>query len=167
MKIEEKLVAILKEKKLTIASVESLTAGLFSSFIANVSGASSVLKGAFVTYQSNFKTSLLNIKKETIDKYGVVSSKIAKEMVNKSYPFFKTDIIVSFTGNAGPSAEKGYAPVGRVYIGFLFNGQECYILKKDYKGTRNSIRLQAVKDALYFVFNKLSGPKIKEINKKK
>ena len=41
----EELVRLLKENKLTIGSCESLTAGLFTSMIARVSGASAVLRG--------------------------------------------------------------------------------------------------------------------------
>ena len=46
----EQLVKRLKEKNLTIASCESLTGGMFASSIVNVSGASSVFAGSYVTY---------------------------------------------------------------------------------------------------------------------
>lgn len=44
------LIERLKKDRLTIGSCESLTAGLFASTIAEVSGASAVLKGGIVTY---------------------------------------------------------------------------------------------------------------------
>ncbi len=42
--------ATLKRQGLTIASAESLTAGLFSSELASVAGASKVLKGSITAY---------------------------------------------------------------------------------------------------------------------
>ena len=51
----KELVQILKEKGMTIGSCESLTAGLFTSRMAEVPGASAVLKGGIVTYQTPIK----------------------------------------------------------------------------------------------------------------
>ena len=48
-------VALLKEKKLTIGSCESFTAGAFCAAIADVAGASAVLKGGLVTYATQEK----------------------------------------------------------------------------------------------------------------
>ena len=45
----EELILKLKEKKLTIASCESLTGGLFAASLVSVSGASEVFVGAYVT----------------------------------------------------------------------------------------------------------------------
>ena len=150
MKNTEKLIKLLSEKHLTISSVESLTGGLFAATLASVPGASKVLKGALVTYQSNFKTSLLGIKKNVIDKYGVVSDKIASLMVEKAYSLTHTDIVISFTGNAGPSKEKGKAHVGEVHVAILCKPSPKKIKKfsKVYKGDRNSIRSRIVEDSI-------------------
>ena len=59
----ERLVKALKEKKLTISSCESLTGGMFASDIVSISGASSVFKGAFVTYMDECKQILVDGKK--------------------------------------------------------------------------------------------------------
>ncbi len=45
----------LKEKNLTIATAESLTAGLLSSKLAEIDGASKVFKGGIVAYQNEVK----------------------------------------------------------------------------------------------------------------
>ena len=76
----EELVNILKEKKLTIGSVESLTGGLFASSLASIPGVSSVFKGALVTYAIEIKENVCHVPCEIIDKYGVVSSECAYEM---------------------------------------------------------------------------------------
>ncbi|MCQ2796122.1 MAG: CinA family protein [Bacilli bacterium] len=150
----KKLVDLLNKKKLTIASVESLTAGLFIATLANVPGASKVVRGGLITYQSSLKTSLLGIKKETIKKYGVVSKEIATLMAKEGSKLLKSDIVVSFTGNAGPTKEPGGAEVGRVHIAILCKPNVALIknFTKVYKGSRNSIREAVVNDAISLIF---------------
>ena len=46
----KQLVSLCTENHLTISSCESLTAGLFTSTIASIPGASAILKGGLVTY---------------------------------------------------------------------------------------------------------------------
>ena len=98
----EELVNILKEKKLTIGSVESLTGGLFASSLASIPGVSSVFKGALVTYAIEIKENVCHVPCEIIDQYGVVSSECAYEMAKHGAQVLNTDVTISFTGNAGP-----------------------------------------------------------------
>lgn len=138
----EELVQILKEKQLTIGSCESLTAGLFTSKIAEVSGASAVLKGGFVTYQTSVKHDVIHVEQDLIDTYGVVSEEVANAMASHAKKLLHCDICVSFTGNAGPDAMEG-KPVGRVYSTIAMNDL-LYSFCLDLKGTRNEIRMAAV-----------------------
>ena len=101
----------LEEKGLTLGSVESLTGGLFASTICSVPGASKVFKGSFVTYATSKKTDFLNINKDFIDKYGVVSKEVAREMAIIGRHGLEVDVCVSFTGNAGPTKEKVRRPL--------------------------------------------------------
>ena len=151
------LINLLNKKKLTIASVESLTAGLFIATLANVPGASKVVRGGLITYQTSLKSSLLGIKKEIINKYGVVSKQVATLMVKNASKLLKSDIIVSFTGNAGPTKEKGGAEVGRVHIAILCKPNENFVINftKVYKGSRNTIRNAVVNDAIKLVYQKI------------
>lgn len=110
----KELVALLKERNLTIGCCESLTAGLFASKIAEVSGASAVLKGALVTYQNEIKIKVAHVEKEIIDTYGVISEECAIAMAKHALELLSCDLCVSFTGNAGPSAMEG-KPAGLVY----------------------------------------------------
>ena len=101
--IFSKLVNALKEEHLTLSSIESFTGGLFSKSVTDISGSSQVFFGSLVTYKTSIKEDVLHIKKEIIDKYGVVSKQTSIEMVKKGKEMFNTDIVVSFTGNAGPT----------------------------------------------------------------
>lgn len=134
----KELVELLKVQNLTIGSCESLTAGLFTSKMAEVTGASQVLKGGIVTYQTACKKEVVHIEDQLLDTYGVVSEQCAKEMAQKAQKILDVDICVSFTGNAGPDAleEK---PVGLVYCGLAIHNQIfCYSFQLE--GTRNEIR---------------------------
>ena len=136
------LVQLLKQKHLTIASIESLTAGLFASSLAEVPGASNVLKGALVTYQTRCKEEVLHVDKDIILTYGVISKEVAEAMVLQGKKMFHSDIVVSFTGNAGPDVmdeKEG----GLVHMSVLYQ-EELSSFAVQFKGSRNEIRKQAV-----------------------
>lgn len=137
----KELVEILKKKQYTIASIESLTAGLFTSKIAEVSGASAILKGGLVTYMTTCKRDVLHVDADLINEYGVISKQIAEAMVNKGMEMFETDIVVSFTGNAGPDVMDD-KPVGLVHMAINFKN-DIYTYEHIFKGNRNQIREQA------------------------
>ena len=106
------LVSLCTENHLTISSCESLTAGLFTSTIASIPGASAILKGGLVTYFTPMKSVLAHV--DLIQKYGVISEECAYAMAKNTRQIMDVDYCISFTGNAGPDAweEK---PAGRVY----------------------------------------------------
>ncbi len=110
----QKLVSYLKDKNLTIGSVESMTGGLFAARITSVPGASKVFKGSIVSYSPLIKENVVGVNKETIAKYGVVSKQVAYEMAEKGRKVLDVDICVSITGNAGPTSEPGEAGVGEL-----------------------------------------------------
>lgn len=112
--MKQKLVKICSEKGLTVASCESLTAGLFTSTIASVPGASAMLKGGFVTYFTEMKHEMAQVDWDLINKYGVVSEQCAYAMATNTRRITNSDFGISFTGNAGPSSMEG-KEAGLVY----------------------------------------------------
>ena len=139
----EKLLQELKEKGLTLGSVESMTGGLFSAKFTEIPGSSAVFKGGIVTYSSEEKINIVGVEKETIDKYGVVSEQVAMEMAEQGRKLLNVDICVSVTGNAGPTTEPGGKPVGCFYIGVSSkSGTSVKGYQKSQK--RNEVRNSAV-----------------------
>lgn len=138
----KELVSLLSENNLAIASIESLTAGLFASKLAEVSNASAVLKGGLVTYQTSCKEDVLHIDKALISEFGVISKEVADAMAIQGFKMFNSDVIVSFSGNAGPQVmdekEVGLVHMAIYYQGHLTSYQQIFL------GERNEIRLQAV-----------------------
>ena len=145
MKVEQ-VNKYLREKGLTLGSVESFTGGLFAQSITSVSGASKFYKGGYITYATEEKVNLLLIPQTEVDKYGVVSREIAYHMANNARQLLKTDVCVSFTGNAGPEAMEG-KPVGEVHIG-IATAESAQVYSLLLKGNRNEIQQQAVDFAL-------------------
>ena len=113
---QETLAKLLTEKKLTIATAESCTAGGIANRISSVPGASKYLVGGVITYATEAKEKLLGVKHSTIEDFNVVSSNVALEMATGAMKLFDTDIAISITGLAGPDAVDGIEP-GTIYIG--------------------------------------------------
>lgn len=76
----QQLVELLKSKSIHIAAAESCTAGLFSSSLASIPGASSVMEYGFVTYSAAAKMNLVSVKPDTIKNYTVYSGPVAAQM---------------------------------------------------------------------------------------
>lgn len=152
-KIIDEVIDILKDSNYTLCSCESLTGGLFSSTVTSYSGVSKFFKGCICSYSTLVKEDLLGINKSLVDKVGVVSSEVAKEMAMSSSKLLKSDIAISFTGNAGPSAMEG-KEVGLVFIGIKFL-DEIETYKLLLKGSRNEIRENAVLEGFNILKDKL------------
>lgn len=138
-----KLVSILKNNEITIGSVESITGGAFADAITNIPGASKVYKGSIISYAVEEKINLLGLDPIIIKENGVVSNKVSEEMAVRGKHILNTDICISVTGNAGPTAEPGLAPVGVVFMSIAF--KEKVISKKYiFNGSRIEIKQQTV-----------------------
>ena len=117
MNLNEKIVSLLKKKRLNIAVAESCTGGLISSAITSVSGSSKVFVMGLVTYSNQAKTNILKVPKKIILKNGAVSVQCCLSMVNNLNKISKAKVCVSVTGIAGPKGGSKKKPIGLVYIG--------------------------------------------------
>ena len=104
------------DKKLTIGTVESCTAGMLASQISSIPGASAYYEGALLTYSYKIKTSLANVPADLIQKEGAVSEPVAIQMAENGRDILGADICISTTGIAGPGGGTKTKPVGMVWI---------------------------------------------------
>ncbi len=139
---------ILKENGYTVTCAESCTGGLIASMITKISGSSSIFKGSVVTYCNEIKEQELNVKKETMIKYGAVSKETVKEMLQGVIKKFNADFAISVSGVAGPTGGTISKPVGTVVIGILSKNGEEDIRVYSFKGSREEVQIQAAKTAL-------------------
>lgn len=133
-----------------ITSAESLTAGLFVSRLAEVSGISSVLPGAFVTYSAAAKEQLVQVEPALIERYGVVSAPVAAAMAKGAKKALDTDWAISFTGVAGPASLEG-KPAGTVFIGLAKPDGQLDTKALLLTGDRQAIRSAAVEAGFDFI----------------
>ncbi len=116
-KISQKIIRLLKKKRLKISFAESCTGGLLSSAITSISGSSKVFTLGLVTYSNQSKNRVLKVPKQIIRKHGAVSMQCCLSMINNLSKISKSNIAVSITGIAGPSGGTKKKPVGLVYVG--------------------------------------------------
>ena len=155
MKLEEKIIHLLKEKGYTVTTAESCTGGLLAGRLLNVSGASEVYNEGHITYSNEAKERLLGVSSKTLAAHGAVSSQTATEMALGAAKMANANVGLSTTGIAGPGGGTKEKPVGLVYVGCVINGsvevQECH-----FKGSREEVRNAAVEETLQLLWKSLS-----------
>ncbi|MBQ8015902.1 MAG: nicotinamide-nucleotide amidohydrolase family protein, partial [Clostridia bacterium] len=122
--IEQRVVELLKEKNLTLATAESCTAGYIPKRITDIPGASSVFEYGAITYSNDVKQKVLGVKEETLRAYGAVSEQTATEMAAGIRRVSGADIGIAVTGIAGPGSDGTEKPVGLCYIAINAEGYE-------------------------------------------
>lgn len=145
--LEKAVVDLLRAEDLTVTCAESCTGGLLSARLINVPGVSEFYKSGFVTYSNKSKRRLIGVKKNTLQKYGAVSSEVAEEMAEGAALLTKADVAVAITGIAGPDGETEDKPVGLVYIGCSVKGKTT-VKKYQFSGNRSKVREASVSAAL-------------------
>lgn len=141
---------------------ESVTGGLMADAFISVPGASDVVLGSEVTYDSRLKVTLLGIDEELIQEPGPVSSEVASAMAKAVSAIGQAScdlapgqvIALSTTGNAGPESQ-GTAPVGRAYLA-ICDGSKVKVRELNLSGTRQEIRAQVVLAGIEFLWEHLS-----------
>lgn len=107
------VVALMRERGLTLATAESLTAGLLASTLAGIPGCSAVLRGGVIAYATDVKHTLLGLDERLLEH--VVSEQVAVGMAVASARVLGSDIGVGTTGVAGPEWLDGQPP-GTVWV---------------------------------------------------
>lgn len=148
----KKLINILTNKNLTISLAESMTGGALSTSFTKHFGASKAFKGAIVAYDNDVKTKILNVNKETINNYSVVSQKVATEMVYGLNKVIDSDIYVSITGNAGPSLASETTKFN-CFISILYQDELTNYELKFKTNKRNKNIKQTIKFVKNIVYN--------------
>ncbi len=148
--IEYAVAKLLREKKLVASVAESLTGGMVAARLIDVAGISANFREGIVAYANEAKTARLGVMRETLTRFGAVSSQTAEEMVEGLLKE-DVDIAVSTTGIAGPTGGTKEKPVGLVWFGFGTR-QKILTDKQIFSGNRAEIREKATNYALYQLF---------------
>lgn len=141
--LEQAVVQLLKEKKMTVTTAESCTGGLLSGRIINVPGVSEVLNEAHVTYSNEAKEKILGVPHGILKAHGAVSRETAEAMARGACQATGADASIAVTGIAGPDGGTEEKPVGLVYIGCCVRGNTV-VEKYQFTGNREKNREYAV-----------------------
>jgi nicotinamide-nucleotide amidase len=143
------LIADLTIRQQSVATAESLTAGLLAATIAGVPGASEVLRGGLVTYTEHTKIVLAGIAPQILEEVGPVAAPTARALAIGARQRCEATWGVGLTGVAGPEPHGGH-DVGTVFVGLAGPGDTGAIdvVELHLSGTRWDIRIAAVRESI-------------------
>jgi nicotinamide-nucleotide amidase len=146
-----RLVSDLTRAGRTLAVAESLTGGAVVAELVRVPGASVVVRGGIVAYDTSLKQSLLGVSAEVLAAHGPVHAEVAAAMAEGvrlalTVDGHPADIGLATTGVAGPDPQGG-APVGLVFVA-VTDAEGTVVREHRFGGDRAAIRAAAVDAAL-------------------
>lgn len=140
------LLEVLRGRGQTVATAESLTAGLVCAALTDVSGSSSVVRGGLVVYATDLKARLAGVDEQLLADRGAVDPAVAEALAVGARERCGADWGLGLTGVAGPSPQDGVPP-GTVHFGFAGLGR-VRVHSAQLAGDRHEIRSAAVRTAL-------------------
>ena len=140
------VIQALGERNQKVAVAESITGGAVLSELISIPGASAVISGGIVSYQTESKINVLGVPAQVIATSGVISEQTAIEMAVAVRAKFDADIAVATTGVAVPESQDG-EPVGRVFIA-VASAHCSWVESYLFIGDRAQIRAAAVQAAI-------------------
>ncbi len=111
------LVAVCRERGLTISGAESCTCGRIVDAVGAVPGASAVLREWLIAYHDEVKRERLGVTVEDLREHGAVSEPVAAQMARGMQARTGADLVLATSGIAGPGGGSPAKPVGTVWIG--------------------------------------------------
>jgi PncC family amidohydrolase len=126
---------------------------MIASMLASVPGSGACLDVGFVVYSPSGKSGFLGVRQDTIDRYGLTSEQVAREMAEGALgqEACRANIAVSNTGLADASPDGSGPPAGTQCFGWAcrFRGRTCSAAEtKIFSGSRNEVRQAAARYAL-------------------
>lgn len=140
------LIDALRQRGETVATAESLTAGLVTAALTEVPGASAVVRGGLVVYATDLKHRLAGVDADLLAEHGAVHPDVAAQLAVGASRRCGADWGIGLTGVAGPDPQDGVAP-GTVHLGFAGPGG-AQVRTVELDGNRHAVRAAAVRVAL-------------------
>ena len=142
------LVETLRQRSVTVATAESLTAGLVCAALTEVPGSSAVVRGGLVVYATELKHTLAAVPTGLLEHTGPVHPRVAAALATGARQRCGATVGLGSTGVAGPDPQDG-RPVGTVHLACATpEGTTRTTLRLDPTSSRGTIRAAAVRSAL-------------------
>jgi nicotinamide-nucleotide amidase len=155
--LAEEVIAILTERKATLATAESCTGGLIAGALTDIPGSSAAFYGGYVTYSNTAKSKMIGVQPRLIRDYGAVSNQVARAMADGARNTAHVDFAVAVTGIAGPEGGSEKKPVGLVYIAVSSELATVVIEHRFGDIGRDAVRKATVQAALDLVMQVLTS----------
>lgn len=140
----------------TVACAESLTGGLVAAALADVPGASVVLRGGVVAYAADLKVSLLGVPAALIERVGTVHPDVAIALADGVRVRLGATWGLATTGVAGPGPVEG-KPAGTVHVAVAGpSGTATRELRLN--GSRNTVQRDTVRAVLRLAAQQMGVP---------
>ncbi len=135
--MESVVLALLRERGLTLAVAESITGGLVGNRLSAISGAADIFQGSLLVNNPAIRTALLGTPVGPD-----VTPDTARSMAKAVQRLFKTDIGLAATGVLGPDGKEGQEP-GTVWLGLAI-GNDVQAQQVMLPGDPNRVRQYGV-----------------------
>ena len=137
---------MLKERRLTLATMESCTGGLLASTITDVAGSSEYFLSGLVAYQTHQKIAW-GVDAAVIEEHGVISAECAREMARAARTMLEASVGVGITGIAGSEPQEGKLP-GTIHIAVDAIWEAPRSVSYTYAQGRDAVKRRAVTQAI-------------------
>ena len=149
-------VKALIDKKLTIAFVESASAGRMSYEFSTVPDSGNILLGGMVCYHICLKEKALGIPHQLIETFTAESAEVTKAMAINFSRTANCDICVALTGLTTPGgSETPEKPVGTIFIHLLMPQKEI-ARRFEFTGSPEEILNQAIDETATIIRREIS-----------
>lgn len=140
------VVAALRERGETVATAESLTAGLVAVTLTDVPGSSAVVRGGLVVYATDLKHALAGVDAALLAEHGAVHPEVARQLAEGARSRCGATWGLGLTGVAGPDPQDGVPP-GTVHVG-LAGPDHPVVRTFTLSGDRHAVRAASARAAL-------------------
>jgi len=128
---------ILRDRRETVAAMESVTGGMIASLITDVEGSSDYFAGGIVAYTREAKARY-GVDETTMDHNGLISAETAGAMALAARRQFNTAAGVATTGIAGMTPVEGRPP-GTAYVAVAY-GESVQVRAIHRSGRRATVK---------------------------
>ncbi|MEU8227063.1 CinA family protein [Kribbella sp. NPDC048915] len=140
------MVGLLMERRVTLATAESLTGGMVGAVLTDVPGVSAVYRGGVVVYATDLKATLAGVPDDILAAVGPVHPDAAAALARGVRERLGADYGLATTGVAGPDPQAGIE-AGTVYVAAA-GPSSVQVRKLQLTGDRTAVREGSVQAVL-------------------
>jgi nicotinamide-nucleotide amidase len=131
----------------TVATAESLTAGLLGGALTSTPGSSATYRGGVIVYATDLKHQLAGVSLALLEERGAVDPDVAVALATGVRSRLGATWGIGLTGVAGPDPQDG-VPVGTLFIGLAMPTGATEVVSLVLAGDREAVRAGAVAAAM-------------------